>query len=160
MTNTIDFVLNGEELSLQVRPGEKLLEVLRERCGITSVKNGCSPQGQCGCCVALIDGLPKATCAVPAENAKGKDVLTLDGIPEVERRDIARAYAQSGALQCGFCTPGMLLSAKALLDQSPRPDETKVKEAISGNLCRCTGYHKIVDAVLDVSQGSKRGGGR
>ena len=139
-----------------MRPGESLLEVLRDRCGITSPKDGCSPQGQCGCCLALIDGNPKVTCATPAATADGKSVLTLEGVAVAERELIAQAFAAATGLQCGFCIPGIALRAKHLTDRSPRPSRGEIARAIDVHLCRCTGYVKIVDAIELIAR-AKRG---
>ena len=121
-TMAIEFVLNGATQRVEPRPGETFLETLRERCGITSLKDGCSPQGQCGCCVALVDGLPKTTCAMPARVADGKHIVTLDGLPADERKQIADSFAAAAGLQCGFCIPGIALRAKAITDRDPSAD--------------------------------------
>ncbi|MBW1881446.1 MAG: 2Fe-2S iron-sulfur cluster binding domain-containing protein, partial [Deltaproteobacteria bacterium] len=150
------FILNGEERRVRVRPGEALLDTLRERCGITSVKNGCKPQGQCGCCLALIDGKAKVTCATPTERVAGKEVLTLEGVPDEERALIARAFVAAAGLQCGFCTPGLALRAKHLLDRNPDPSRAEIAKAIDGNLCRCTGYSRVIDAIRYLAR-ARRG---
>ena len=152
----IRFVLNGAPREAATRPGESLLETLRERCGIVSLKDGCSPQGQCGCCLALIDGNPKVTCATPAEAADGKDILTLEGVAAAERRLIAQAFAAAAGLQCGFCIPGIALRAKHLTDRKPEPSREEIAKAIDVHLCRCTGYVKIVDAIELIAK-AKRG---
>ncbi len=144
---TIRFTLNGKPREVEARPGEPLLEVLRNRCGIISTKDGCSPQGQCGCCLALVDGMPKVTCAVPAEKAEGKEILTLEGLTAEERDLIARSFVAAAGLQCGFCIPGFALRAKWLLDRDPDPSREEIAKAIDVHLCRCTGYVKILDAV-------------
>jgi len=143
----IEFVLNGIRQRVDTRPGENFLEVLRERCGITSLKDGCSPQGQCGCCVALVDGKPKTTCAMPAQVAQGKHIVTLDGLPKAERQQISDCFTATAGLQCGFCIPGIALRAKALTDRDPAPTREAIASALDGHLCRCTGYVKIIDAV-------------
>ena len=148
----IQFTLNGSPRRVTTRPGESLLETLRERCGIVSLKDGCSPQGQCGCCLALIDGNPKVTCATPAEAADGKDILTLEGVAAAERRLIAQAFAAAAGLQCGFCIPGIALRAKHLTDRKPEPSREEIAKAIDVHLCRCTGYVKIVDAIEAASK--------
>src|SRR5512147_1241507 len=114
---SIAFTLNGTTREVEPRPGESLLETLRERCAITSLKDGCRPQGQCGCCLALVDGNPKVTCAMPATAAEGKTVVTLEGVTSEERRAIAGAFAAAAGLQCGFCIPGIALRAKAITDR-------------------------------------------
>jgi len=145
--NRITFTLNGLARAVDVRPGESLLEVLRQRCGIVSLKDGCAPQGQCGCCLALIDGNAKMTCAVPAARAQGAEILTLEGVSDDERDVTARAFAAAAGVQCGFCIPGMALRAKWLLDRNPDPSRAEIARAIDPHLCRCTGYVKIVDAI-------------
>jgi len=144
---SIEFTLNGSRRRVALRPGESLLEVLRERCGITSLKDGCRPQGQCGCCLALVDGKPKVTCAMPAESADGAAVITLEGLPAEERRRLADAFATAAGLQCGFCIPGIALRATYLTDRNPTPTRAEIARGIDVHLCRCTGYVKIVDAI-------------
>jgi xanthine dehydrogenase molybdenum-binding subunit len=152
----IRFTLNGKTVEVATRPGESLLETLRERCGIVSLKDGCSPQGQCGCCLALIDGNPKVTCATPTEAVDGKDILTLEGVAVAERELIAKAFAAATGLQCGFCIPGIALRAKHLTDRKPEPSREEIAKAIDVHLCRCTGYVKIVDAIELIAK-AKRG---
>ncbi len=152
----VRFTLNGTPREVEPRPGESLLETLRERCGIISVKDGCSPQGQCGCCLALIDGHPKVTCAVPVEMAEGASIVTLDGVPANERDLLARSFAASAAVQCGFCIPGIALRAKHLVDHNARPTRQDIAKAIDVHLCRCTGYVKIIDAI-DLFARARRG---
>jgi selenium-dependent xanthine dehydrogenase len=143
----LDFTLNAERKSLDVPGDLTLLEVLRHHCGIISVKDGCAPQGQCGACLALIDGDPKVTCATKASSAQGKHILTLEGVPQHERDLCARAFAIAAGVQCGFCIPGIALRAKWLLDRTPRPTRAEIARAIDVHLCRCTGYVRILDAI-------------
>ena len=152
----IEFRLNGSLRKASPREGETLLHTLRERCGVISLKDGCSPQGQCGCCLALIDGQPKVTCAVPAEKADGREILTLEGLSADERRLIGRCFVAAAGLQCGFCIPGIALRAKYLLDKNPVPSREEIAKALDVHLCRCTGYVKIIDAV-DLLARAKRG---
>jgi selenium-dependent xanthine dehydrogenase len=152
----IRFSLNGTPRELEPRPGESLLEALRERCGITSLKDGCSPQGQCGCCLALVDGDAKVTCAMPAAAADGKSVVTLEGVSVEERALIAGAFAAANGLQCGFCIPGIALRAKHLTDRHAEPTREEIARAIDVHLCRCTGYVKIIDAIQLLAR-AKRG---
>jgi xanthine dehydrogenase molybdenum-binding subunit len=152
----ITFVLNGTTRQIEPRPDESLLESLRERCGITSLKDGCSPQGQCGCCLALIDGSPKVTCATPAAAVAGKEVLTLEGLPAIERTIIGNAFAAANGLQCGFCIPGIALRAHHLTSKNPRPSRAEIAKGIDVHLCRCTGYVKIVDAIELIAK-ARRG---
>jgi xanthine dehydrogenase molybdenum-binding subunit len=143
----IQFTLNGKARTVATRPGESLLETLRTRCGVTSPKDGCQPQGQCGCCLALIDGLPKVTCAVPAQSVAGKEIVTLEGLSDEERETIARAFVAVAGLQCGYCIPGIALQAHRLLEKNPDPTRDEIARALAGHLCRCTGYIKILDAI-------------
>jgi selenium-dependent xanthine dehydrogenase len=151
----IEFTLNGRAVSVEPRPDESLLETLRERCGIRSLKDGCSPQGQCGCCLALVDGHAKVTCAMTAASAAGRDILTLEGLPEADRRLFARAFAVAAGVQCGFCIPGIALRAKYLLDHHDNPTRDDIARAIDVHLCRCTGYKKIVDAIEWMARGRR-----
>lgn len=152
----ISFVLNGRPYDLVVDSETSLLEVLRTQCGIVSTKDGCQPQGQCGCCLALIDGNPKVTCALPAERAHGKSVLTLEGVSEEERELCAKSFVAAAGLQCGFCIPGIALRAKHLTDKNPTPTRDEIAKAIDVHLCRCTGYVKIIDAI-ELFANAKRG---
>ncbi len=151
----VEFTLNGTSVRVDPRPGETLLETLRERCGIRSLKDGCSPQGQCGCCLALIDGQAKVTCAMTAESAAGRTVLTLEGLSEPDRHLFSRAFAAAAGVQCGFCIPGIALRAKYLLDRNPAPTRAEIARAIDVHLCRCTGYKKIVDAIEWMARGRR-----
>jgi len=152
----VEFTLNGRPVRVEPRPDESLLEVLRERCGITSLKDGCSPQGQCGCCLALVDGDPRVTCAMPAAAANGRSVVTLEGVSVEERALIAGAFAAAHAVQCGFCIPGVALRAKHLTDREALPGRDEIAAAIDVHLCRCTGYVKIIDAIELLAR-AKRG---
>ena len=143
----IAFTVNGEDRQMAINPGESLLEALRIRCGVISPKDGCQPQGQCGCCVVLVDGTPKIACAVSAAKTDGKRVETLEGLPELERELIARSFVAVAGLQCGYCIPGIAMRAKALLDSNPEPSRDQIANALAGHLCRCTGYVKILDAI-------------
>ncbi len=156
MLTRIEFTLNGRRRDLLVRDDASLLEVLRGACGITSVKDGCSPQGQCGCCLALVNGSPLTTCAVPIERARGAEILTLEGVPASERDLCARAFASAAGVQCGFCIPGIALRAKWLLDRNPDPTRKEIARAIDGHLCRCTGYQRILDAIALMAR-ARRG---
>lgn len=149
---TIGLTLNGAPRSLHVRPGETLLETLRTRCDVTSTKDGCQPQGQCGCCLALVDGHPKVACVFKAEKCEGKEVLTLEGVDPAERDLFARAFVAAAGLQCGFCIPGIVLRGKHLLDKNPTPTRDEIAKAIDGHLCRCTGYVRIIDAIELVAR--------
>ena len=146
-SRTVRFTLNGRPATIAPAPGESLLDALRERCGITSIKDGCQPQGQCGCCLALVDGRPLVTCAFEAVRAEGRQVLTLEGLTAAEREVASKSFAAAGGVQCGFCIPGIALRAKHLLDRQQSPSRDEITRAIDGHLCRCTGYTQIVEAV-------------
>ncbi len=152
----ITFTLNGESKRITVAPGESLLDALRFGCGIASTKDGCQPQGQCGCCLALVDGVPKTTCAVPAVKAEGKEIETLEGFDEDERRLIARCFVGVAGLQCGFCIPGIAVRAKSILDKDPNLSRDQIAARLAGHLCRCTGYTKILDAI-ELMAAARRG---
>lgn len=150
---TLTMKLNGEKVTVQVKPSALLVEVLRDQLELTGTKVACG-EGECGACTVLLDGQPVNSCLVPALKAQGREVLTVEGLaPLGELHPLQKAFVEHGAVQCGYCTPGMLMSAKALLDRNPNPTEEEVRLAISGNLCRCTGYAKIVEAILDAGAG-------
>jgi carbon-monoxide dehydrogenase small subunit len=150
-TYQIEFTLNGEQRQVAVAAHETLLDVLRNKLGATEVKNGCG-KGDCGACAVILDGTAVNSCLTLAFQANGKEVTTLRGIGTEEKpHSLQKSFVEHGAIQCGFCTAGMIVSAKALLDQIPRPSRDEIKEAISGNLCRCTGYKKIVEAIQDAA---------
>ena len=152
MKQEINLVINGESYQVFVKASETLLDVIRDRIGLTGTKKGCDV-GDCGSCVVLIDGVPVSSCLVLAVEARNKEITTIEGLADGENlHPVQKAFVEHGALQCGFCTPGMILTAKAFLDENPHPTEHEVKEAISGNLCRCTGYTKIVEAILAVKE--------
>lgn len=143
----MELMVNGRAHRLSVEPRHSLLRVLREDLGLTGVKNGCE-DGDCGACVVLVDGQPVDSCLMLALEADGSEVTTIEGLSRNgELSPIQRAFVQAGAVQCGFCTPGMILATKALLERDPDPGEEEVKAALVGHLCRCTGYVKILDAV-------------
>ena len=142
------FTLNGAPVALDVPEDASLLDVLRDRCGVLSVKDGCQPQGQCGACLALVDGQPRTTCATPAVKAHGRAITTLEGLPERERTRLASAFVAAGALQCGFCTPGLALRTHAFVAKVPSPTRAELAQAFDAHLCRCTGYTKVLDAAL------------
>jgi xanthine dehydrogenase molybdenum-binding subunit len=152
----LDLTLNGAPVRVDVRQGETLLETLRTRCGVTSIKDGCQPQGQCGCCLVLIDGNAKVSCAMPAEAARGRSIVTLEGIPVEEQRLLARAFVVAAGVQCGFCIPGIALRAHHLVNRNAAPSRAEIARAIDGHLCRCTGYAKIIDAI-DLFARARRG---
>lgn len=143
----VSFILNDESVSVEVDPRKRLLDMLREDFLLTGVKEGCSV-GECGACTVLIDGKAVTSCLVLAPQVNGHRVTTIEGLQKNgELHPLQEAFTESGAVQCGFCTPGMILAAKALLDENPSPTREEIKTAISGNLCRCTGYEKIIKAI-------------
>jgi len=142
-----EFVVNGERRTVAYDGYKTLLEVLREDLALTGTKHGCE-LGECGTCAVLVDGVPVLSCLVLAQEAAGKDVRTVEGMAEgPELHPLQDAFADLGAAQCGYCTPGILLTAQALLRDDPAPDRDKIREALAGNLCRCTGYIKIYEAI-------------
>jgi carbon-monoxide dehydrogenase small subunit len=144
--------VNGEEVTGWVEPRRTLLDFLREDLDLIGSKKGCD-LGNCGACTILMGGKPINSCLVLAVEAEGQEILTIEGMSEgMKLHPIQDAFIQHGAVQCGYCTPGMILSAKALLDENPHPTEEEVRVAISGNLCRCTGYKKIVEAILSLTK--------
>jgi aerobic-type carbon monoxide dehydrogenase small subunit (CoxS/CutS family) len=146
-TAQIRFMLNGEEVDVSFAPYKTLLEVLREDLGHTGTKHGCE-LGECGACAVLLDGKPVLSCLVLALECGGRQVLTVEGLSADGRlHPLQDAFADLGAAQCGYCTPGILVTAKALLDANPHPNRDQIREALSGNLCRCTGYLQIFEAV-------------
>jgi carbon-monoxide dehydrogenase small subunit len=148
----IQLKINGETAEVVVEPKTTLLHVLREDLGLTGTKEGCGI-GDCGACTVLLDGKPVASCLTLAVEVRDREVLTIEGLSkDGELHPLQRAFIDHFAVQCGFCTPGMILSAKALLDKNPHPVEEEVRQALSGNLCRCTGYVKIVEAVLAAAE--------
>ena len=154
MKRIIKLHVNGEGFEVLTEVNKTLLEVLREDLGLTGTKRGCD-LGTCGACTVLIDGRPHLSCLTLAAAVQGKKIMTIEGLAqEGELHSIQKAFVEKGAIQCGFCTPGMILTAKAFLDEHPHPSEGEVKKAISGNLCRCTGYVKIVEAIISMTKNS------
>lgn len=141
--------INGAAREIECEPGDTLFEVLR-RMGLKGVKQGCDREGTCGACTVLIDGNTTLSCITPAPKVAGREVVTIEGLGNVTKpHTIQRVFADAGAVQCGYCTPGMILATKALLDKVPEPTQEQIAQALSGNLCRCTGYVKIFDAVRE-----------
>jgi carbon-monoxide dehydrogenase small subunit len=152
MKHVLKLHVNGEDHEILTETHRTLLEVLREDLGLTGTKRACD-LGTCGACTVLINGKPHLSCLTLAVDAQGKEILTIEGLAhDGKLHPLQKAFAEKGAIQCGFCTPGMILTAKAFLDEHPHPSEGEVKKAISGNLCRCTGYVKILEAILSVTQ--------
>ena len=153
----LELRVNGQVHEVAVHPSERLLDVLRERLGLTGTKEGCGT-GQCGSCTVLMDGRPVLSCMMFVADAVGAEITTIEGLaPMGELHPIQAAFVEHGAVQCGFCTPGLILAAKALLDQNPTPSPEEVAYGLAGNLCRCTGYQKIIEAVQAAAR-AMRGG--
>jgi carbon-monoxide dehydrogenase small subunit len=150
----IELRINGEDRETEIWPGESLLYALRERLGLPGSKNACE-QGECGSCSVLLDGKLVCACLVLAAQANGHEVVTDEGLAEGDGlHRVQEAFVEAGAVQCGFCTPGLVVATAALLEQRPEPTEDEIREALSGNLCRCTGYGRILEAVRSAANGS------
>ena len=147
----LKFILNGKTVEVEAADNARLLDVLRDTLGLTGTKEGCGV-GECGACTVIVDGDAVNSCLYPALRANGKSVTTIEGLAHDGRLDrLQQAVLDHHALQCGFCTPGFIMSAKALLDKNPHPTREEVKVAIAGNLCRCTGYEQLIEAILDAA---------
>lgn len=152
MMEAISFRLNGQEVTLMTDPASRLLDLIRVELNLTGAKEGCG-EGECGACAVLLEGRLVNSCLIPAAMAAGKNIWTIEGYRETQRfRLLKNKLAEYGSVQCGFCTPGIVMAAEALLSKNPHPTEAEVREGISGNLCRCTGYTMIVDAILAASR--------
>jgi carbon-monoxide dehydrogenase small subunit len=148
----VQTTLNGEVINFLCEPRQSLLEVLRDVLGMTGTKEGCN-DGNCGACTIILDGIIVDSCLVLGVEAEGKDIMTIEGMASPEGlHPLQQSFLENAALQCGICTPGFLLASKSLLDQEPAADEGRIRHWLAGNLCRCTGYDKIVRAVLQVSK--------
>lgn len=151
------FLVNGKEYAVEVSANETLLDVLREKLGLTGTKFGCG-NGECGACTVLVDGEAVNSCLLLALECEGRTIETIEGLagPGGELHPIQQAFIENFGIQCGFCTPGMIMSAKALLDRNPSPTEEEIREAIDGNICRCTGYQSIVDSIAAAAEMLRR----
>lgn len=148
----IKFILNNEEREIDTRPDRRVVDLLREDLGLTGSKEGCGA-GECGACSILVDGVSKLSCLMLAAQLEGRHITSVEGLSkEEDLHPIQQAFVSRGAVQCGFCSPGMVIAAVDLLQRNPQPDRTEIRRALSGNLCRCTGYQKIVDAVEAAAQ--------
>jgi len=150
MKKEINFTLNGDPISVEVAPNEKLLDVLRDKLGVKSPKYGCG-RGECGSCTVLLNGKSIRSCITLAIEVDGQEILTLEGLQKNGMTELQKSFINHNAFQCGFCASGMTMTATELLNKNPHPDEEEIREAIAGNLCRCTGYDTIVKAILDVA---------
>ena len=153
MSIEVALKVNGEAAKVLIRPTDTLVDVLRDKLDLTGTKKACD-LGDCGACTVLLDGKPVNSCLLLAIDVEGREITTIEGLESEDGtlHPIQEAFISNGAVQCGFCTPGMILSAKALLEETPNPTEEEVREGLVGNLCRCTGYAKIVQAVLEAAQ--------
>lgn len=152
---TLNMVVNDKPVSIKIKPYARLLDVIREDLGLTGTKEGCGV-GECGACTVIVDGKSVNTCLTLAASMEGKSITTIEGLMKDENlHPIQQSFIDHHALQCGFCTPGLIMSTKALLDENPKPTREEIKIGISGNLCRCTGYEQIIEAIEDVSKNYK-----
>ncbi len=153
MKRDMEFMLNGQPVRVEARGGQTLLQLLRDELGLKGTKEGCGA-GECGACTVVVDGQALASCIYPALEVEGASVTTIEGLaaPDGSLHPLQEAFVKHGAVQCGFCTPGQIMSAKALLDANPHPGEDEIRSALEGNLCRCTGYHQIVEAVKAAAE--------
>lgn len=157
MKQEISFTVNGEKYKILVSPQQTLLEILREELGFTGTKKGCD-DGKCGACTVLLNGKAVRACLTLAVNVKGKEITTIEGLAQNgELHPIQRNFIEHGAIQCGFCSPGMIMAAKSFLEENPKPAGEEIKEALSGNICRCTGYVKIVEAIKAAAEEMNKG---
>ncbi len=151
----IELKVNGELYEIAVEPQRTLLEALREDLGFTGTKEACGT-GECGACTVLMDGKPILSCLTLAIESQGKEITTIEGLAQGDKlHPFQKAFIQYGAIQCGFCTSGMILNAKSILDENPKPSREEILKGLEGNLCRCTGYNKILEAILSVSEGEE-----
>jgi carbon-monoxide dehydrogenase small subunit len=149
-TLPLTMTVNGRNVTLQIESDELLVDVLRDRLGLIGTKIGCN-EGECGACTVIMDGQAVLSCLIPAIRAHGREVTTIEGLSDGDTlHPLQQAFVEHGAVQCGYCTPGFIMSAKALLDENKHPSRDEIKEAIAGNLCRCTGYVKIIEAIEAV----------
>jgi len=149
---TLQFNCNGQDRSIDIDPHHTLLDVLREDMGLTGTKGACH-EGECGSCTVLVDGVPMNACLIMAPQMEGREVVTIEGLANGPSLDpVQEAFVEEGAVQCGYCTPGLVMSAKALLERNPQPTYQEVREGLEGNICRCTGYMKVLGAVLYAAQ--------
>lgn len=161
---TVNFTINGEAVEVSCAPEKMLVDVIRDNLFLTGTKIGCR-EGECGACTIIMNGEAVNSCLIPASKAMGKNIQTIEGVADGDKlHPIQEAFIEKGAVQCGFCTPGVIMSAKALLDKNQTPDKQAVREAIGGNVCRCTGYVKIEEAIHHasriMSETTVRGGGK
>lgn len=158
MTKNLELIVNKKKYSLAVEPHWTLLDILRDELGLLGTKKGCDT-GDCGACTVIIDGKPVNSCLVLGVETSGKDIVTIEGLAkDGELHPLQESFINHGAIQCGYCTPGMIMASKALLDENPQPTELQVRKAIAGNICRCTGYVKIIEAIFSICRDQKKEG--
>lgn len=151
-TVSLTMVVNGKSVEVQIAPDELLVDVLRDRLGLIGTKVGCN-EGECGACTVIMEGQAVLSCLIPAVRAQGKQITTIEGLSDgATLHPLQQAFVEHGAVQCGYCIPGFIMSAKALLDRNAHPTRDEIKEAVAGNLCRCTGYVKILEAIESVAK--------
>ena len=151
-TVSLTMVVNGKTVEVRIAPDELLVDVLRDRLGLTGTKVGCN-EGECGACTVIMEGKAVLSCLIPAMRAQGKQITTIEGLSDGDTlHPLQQAFVEHGAVQCGYCIPGFIMSAKALLDENAHPTRDEIKEAVAGNLCRCTGYVKILEAIESVAK--------
>jgi carbon-monoxide dehydrogenase small subunit len=154
-SKTIKFILNGQAREIRVKPWRTLLEVIREDLNLTGTKEGCG-EGECGSCTVIMGGKTVNSCLVPAMEANNQEIITIEGLSDGETlHPIQEAFVNHSGMQCGFCTPGMIMSAKVLLEENPDPSEAEIREGIAGNFCRCTGYTKIIESISAAAEAMK-----
>lgn len=157
MKQVIELMVNGESFEVIVRPNDLLVDVIRDKIGLTGTKKGCGA-GDCGACTVLMEGKPILSCLTLAISCRGKQIETIEGLAKDGiLHPLQLTFVEKGAIQCGYCTPGMILSAKALLGKTPNPDLEDIRHEMAGNLCRCTGYKKIMEAIIEAGQGAHEG---
>jgi carbon-monoxide dehydrogenase small subunit len=154
MSIKINLTVNGQRSVFDIEPNRTLVDVLREEFGLTGTKQGCG-EGKCGSCTVLMNGVPVHSCLMLAPQADGAEITTIEGVGSDEPDPLQVAFAEKGAIQCGFCTPGVIMTAKALLKKNSHPESAEIKQAIAGHLCRCTGYIKIIDAISSYAEPSE-----
>jgi carbon-monoxide dehydrogenase small subunit len=151
-TYPLTMTVNGQQVTVEVDCDDILVDVLRDKLGLTGTKVGCN-EGECGACTVIMDGKAVLSCLLPALGAQGRSITTIEGLSDGDSLDpLQQSFIEHGAVQCGYCIPGFIMSARALIDENPHPDREQIKEAIAGNLCRCTGYVKIVEAIEAVAE--------
>lgn len=154
-TSAVTMTVNDHQVTLEIQPDELLIDVLRDRLGLTGTKVGCN-EGECGACTVIMNGQAVLSCLIPAQRASGSHITTIEGLSDGKvLHPLQQAFVEHGAVQCGYCIPGFILSAKALLDRNPQPTREEIKESIAGNLCRCTGYVKIIEAIESTAEQAK-----